>query len=534
MFLNLLLLLIVLYGLSSVVRYLVRSKTFRTFETQNHCAPAKTIPNKFPYGWGHKIHLLRPKGDFLDDVLALKYATFGSTHALHTPLTNQIKVISTIDPENIQAILSTRFKDYGRVRSRVKALDPLLGEGIFTSDGQAWSHARTLLRPEFTLRRLKDIRSLETHVGYLFQAIGETDQDGWIKEVELLELFFDLTLDSISEFLFGTSIGSHITTLQGKHAIGNGDTSNSTQSFSEALNYANDCIGRRFRLGSLYWLWDTLPFRQACSRVHNIVDKFIADISNDHFSGRLDINDESNLEKGPNDGSGLLHSLISQTRSSLELRNQALHILTAGRDTTAVLLAWVFVMLTRHPDDLSRLRQEIISHFGSESEPKNEINFRSLKACTYLQWVIIETLRLYPAGPFNGRMVLRDTVLPVGGGPDGQQPVAVPKGAIVNYSSYLVQRRKDLWGDDANEWKPERWEGRKVGWEFTAFSGGPRVCLGQQYALTETAFVVVRMLQHYPKIQSVESSSTIRKGYATILCPADGIRVKLFKPKGDS
>lgn len=66
--------------------------------------------------------------------------------------------------------------------------------------------------------------------------------------------------------------------------------------------------------------------------------------------------------------------------------------------------------------------------------------------------------------PSNGRMAFRDTILPRGGGPNGDQPIHVPKGSMVNYTVYAMHRRKDLWGDDAEEFRPERWENRKPSW----------------------------------------------------------------------
>jgi hypothetical protein len=66
----------------------------------------------------------------------------------------------------------------------------------------------------------------------------------------------------------------------------------------------------------------------------------------------------------------------------------------------------------------------------------------------------------------NGRYANKDTTIPTGGGPDGRSPVFVPKGTSVNYSVHMMHRRKDIWGEDADEFRPERWEGRKPGWEY--------------------------------------------------------------------
>jgi len=82
----------------------------------------------------------------------------------------------------------------------------------------------------------------------------------------------------------------------------------------------------------------------------------------------------------------------------------------------------------------------------------------------------------------------------------------VPRGTEVNYSVYATHRDKVLWGDDANDFRPERWDGRKPGFEYLPFNGGPRICLGQQFALTEAAYVTVRLLQKFDKIDGSEMS----------------------------
>jgi cytochrome P450 len=99
-------------------------------------------------------------------------------------------------------------------------------------------------------------------------------------------------------------------------------------------------------------------------------------------------------------------------------------------------------------------------------------------------------------------MSVRDTVLPLGGGEDGQHPLFIPKGTNVGYSPYVMHRRKDIYGPDANEFRPERWETLRPGWEYIPFNGGPRICLGQQYALTEAGYVTARLVQEFATMES--------------------------------
>lgn len=157
-------------------------------------------------------------------------------------------------------------------------------------------------------------------------------------------------------------------------------------------------------------------------------------------------------------------------------------ILGAGRDTTAALLAWTFVELARNPRVFTKLREAVLLEFGETELDPASITASKLKACRYLQFVIHESLRVHPPVPTNGRQAIRDTVLPCGGGVDGSKPVAVMKGQTVIYSILGVHKRKDIWGEDAEEFVPERWDGRKIDWSYVPFSGGPRICIGREYS----------------------------------------------------
>lgn len=77
-------------------------------------------------------------------------------------------------------------------------------------------------------------------------------------------------------------------------------------------------------------------------------------------------------------------------------------------------------------------------------------------------------------------MSVVDTVLPLGGGPDGKSPIFVPAGRQVGWHLYTIHRRKDIYGEDAEEFRPERWETLRPGWEFLPFNGGPRICIGRK------------------------------------------------------
>lgn len=95
---------------------------------------------------------------------------------------------------------------------------------------------------------------------------------------------------------------------------------------------------------------------------------------------------------------------------------------------------------------------------------------------------------------------------------------------MVGYSPYVMHRRKDIYGADANEYKPERWADLRPTWEYLPFNGGPRVCLGQQYALTEASYVTVRLVQEFSKIESRDPEPWI-EGLTLTLCSYNGVKV---------
>ena len=109
---------------------------------------------------------------------------------------------------------------------------------------------------------------------------------------------------------------------------------------------------------------------------------------------------------------------------------------------------------------------------------------------------------MYSISDNNPRVVLNDSVLPTGGGPDGQSPILVRKGEYISFNIYCLHQDKDIWGEDADTFRPERWEGLKPLWNFIPFGGGPRTCPAQQLVGTEAAYVIARLTQEFSRIES--------------------------------
>lgn len=136
-------------------------------------------------------------------------------------------------------------------------------------------------------------------------------------------------------------------------------------------------------------------------------------------------------------------------------------------------------------------------------------------------------LRLYPVVPTNIRMANKDTHLPVGGGPDGKSPIFVGKGMDVVYTTYSMHRLQSIYGLDAEEFRPERWEKLKPSWGYIPFNGGPRICVGQQFALTEAGYATVRILQEFKGIESRDSKPWM-EALTLTMASKNGVKVAMI------
>lgn len=463
-----------------------------------------------------------------------------------TRMTIRLQMLSgfsttTNDPENVKAILATQFKDFGHAR-RHEYFFPLFGDGVFTLDGKGWQHSRALLRPQFTREQISHVNILEEHVQKIISIFKKNQKlsdagvlpmaleiDGAKNQVEMkdgyvdiMPLFFKLTIDAATEFLFGESVGL----LDG----GNPKVKKAVE-FGNAFNAAQEVLVKKTMLEKYHWLVGGKQFEIWCDTCKDFAMSYVRLALQRTAESNKFANPENN-EKPSKSAYVFLDELAKETRDPILLRDQAINIMVAGRDTTASLLSWTLLLLARHKDVFYKLRKAIINDFGDGSDISG-ITFESLKRCEYLKYVINETLRLFPTVPNNFRYSLKDTSLPRGGGKNRDQPIFIPKGSIILYSVYCMHRNPTIWGPDAQEFRPERWADQQniPSWGYLPFNGGPRICLGQQYALTEAGYTVCRLLQTFKDIEG--HSSMIEPKEPRELCsltmsPADGVYIKLI------
>ncbi|RMZ69808.1 n-alkane-inducible cytochrome P450 [Pyrenophora seminiperda CCB06] len=359
-----------------------------------------------------------------------------------------------------------------------------------------------LIRPQFVKDRLSDIDIFEQHSQVLISKIEQSP------EIDTLDLMFRYTLDAATHFLLGHSVDS----LEVPKTA-----------FADAFSNAQSVQGLIARVGPLNWAVPRkrMGFYDSVKIINDFVSSFI--------DTALALSPEE-LEKQTSheEGYTFLHALAGYTRDRKVLRDQLVNVLLAGRDTTACTLTWAIYHLSLDPAITAKLRQEIIDTVGLDRQP----TYEDLKSMKYLQHILNETLRLYPVVPYNIRVALKDTTLPTGGGPDGQQPIGILAGTPIGYSTLIMQRRADLYPTPSVDFPPpaafapDRWNSwTPKSWTYVPFNGGPRICIGQQFALTEMGYTLVRLFQRFETVENRMNGKEPGLHNDIVLQPANEVRV---------
>ncbi|KAF5816786.1 putative abieta-7,13-dien-18-ol hydroxylase [Helianthus annuus] len=287
------------------------------------------------------------------------------------------------------------------------------------------------------------------------------------------ELIMKATMDSVFKVGFGIDLEN----MSG--------TSEEGIAFSSAFDNANESIMRRHVDST----WKIKKFLNVGSeselkRSIKLIDDFVYKLIQMKSKQMHDSTDDISLKKED------ILSRFMQTndRDTKYLRDIVLNFLLAGKDTIAITMTWFIYMLCKHPDVQDKVAKEIkeATYVNEQDDITNVADFAScvtedaLQKLNYLHATLTETMRLYPAVPMDPKICYSDDVLP-----DGYN---VKKGDMVTYMPYAMGRMKYLWGEDANEFKPERWLDHsgvfhpENPFKFTVFQAGPRICLGRDFA----------------------------------------------------
>ncbi|KAJ6608854.1 cytochrome P450 [Mycena sp. CBHHK59/15] len=387
-------------------------------------------------------------------------------------------LIFTVAPEHIQIILATDFKNYVKGKRFRDAMDSVLGNGVFNSDGEMWSFHRSMTRPYFTRDRVQHFEIFDRHAERAISLVRGRMKEGTLSTFKRLrlglqDLISRFTMDSATEFLFGACVDSLSATLPYPHnAPANRDSSKAraASDFTAAFSTAMLQIAFRERVG---WVWPLFEmFADHTAGPMGVVDEYLDPI----IRAAMEKKTRGGVEwEGGADGESdtLLDELLKSTSDPKLLKDE---------------------ILAMYPAVTARLRDEILRCAGPTRLPTHE----SIKQMKYLRAVL-------NGAPFNVRETVQATTWP---SPDpNEKPIYIPAGVKIPYSVMIMQRRKDLWGPDADVFDPDRFLDERVQkyllsnpFQFLPFNAGPRICLGQQFAYNEMSFMIIRLLQNFSAI----------------------------------
>ncbi|KAL6909679.1 hypothetical protein ACP4OV_001338 [Aristida adscensionis] len=404
------------------------------------------------------------------------------------------------DPELVREIFS-KFGEF--CKPKPSRIDKLLANGVVNHEGEKWAKHRRILNPAFHHEKIKRMQpvfstcciEMITRWENSMSSEGSSDIDVWPE-------FQNLTGDVISRTAFGSSYheGRKIFELQ--------------QELAQRLIQSFPAILIRG-----YWF---LPTRNN-TRIREI-DREIRKILSGIIGKR-----EKAIKNGETNNDDLLGLLVKSNMcesngnarlgmTTEDIIQECKLFYFAGMETTAVLLTWTLVLLSMHPEWQERAREEVSHHFG-RARP----DFDSLKHLKIVTMILYEVLRLYP--PFV--LLIRRTCkeMELGG-------VKYAAGVNIVLPLLFIHHDSTIWGKDASDFNPERFadgisNATKHQAAFFPFGGGPRICIGQNFALLEAKIALCTILQQFSF--ELSPSYTHAPYTVTTLQPQHGAQIKLKK-----
>ena len=364
------------------------------------------------------------------------------------------------EPEAVQHILQDNARNY----VKGKLFDPmrsLVGNGLFVSDGDFWLRQRRLMQPAFHQRRLAALvegMAAETQVS--LERWAQAAAAGQV--INMAEETTALAMRVVTRALFSSGL------------------SGGEKRLADAITVLIDEIAFRFEMPFYPPLGFPTPrnrhtraaMRTVDDEVYAIINRRRAnpEVKDDLLAMLMEARDEG-------DGKGM---------DDRQLRDEVLIMFAAGHETTANAMAWAFYELQRHPDVLAKLRAELAEVLGGRTPTAAD-----LPRLVYTRMVIDEVLRLYPPVFITNRQALQE---------DEVCGFHIPAGAVVGVSPYMTQRDPRFWQDplafDPQHFAPEQSAGRPR-FAYFPFGGGPRQCIGKDFALYEAAVVLAMAAQRF-------------------------------------
>ncbi|KAL1559876.1 alkane hydroxylase MAH1-like [Salvia divinorum] len=426
-------------------------------------------------------------------------AESGGTFQWKGPLFCNMDMLLTTNPANIHHIFSRNFSNYPKGPEFNKIFD-ILGDGIFNADFHMWElHRRTTLtfftHPDFYALLEKSIWDKIQHG--LLPVLDHFCQAGM--DVDLQDVFQRFTFDSICKLVLDydpRSLSVEMPNVACEKAFND---------VADALLYRHILPEGVWRLQKRLGIGREKKLKEASRAfddfIYPCVDR--AEEETDRFSLLALFKKE-------------FHHNTNDSRKFL--RDTALNLMLAGRDTTGATLTWLFWLISRHPSSETKIRQEI-DNCG------RRVDIQQSRGLVYLHGALCETLRLFPPVALEHKAPVRPDNLPCGKHLEDDAKVII--------SFYTVGRMESVWGQDCLEFKPERWispSGKikhEASYKFPAFNAGPRTCLGKEMAFIQMKMVATAILHRY-HVKLVEGH-VVSPRNSVILQSKYGLRVSLSK-----
>jgi cytochrome P450 len=390
-------------------------------------------------------------------------------------------------PRHVERVLigeHQRKYEKGKLYDRIK---PLIGEGLLSSDGEFWRRQRKLAQPAFHRQRLSAFADTMADATEAHLAAWEPLARAG-KTIDVSGSMMRLTLRIVG------------LTLMSKDLLAQAG------SVAAALPTALHILNIRFqKLLLLPWVPtpQNLSFNRALGELDGLVGRIIAERRADAGS-KADLL-EMFISARDDDGKAM---------NAKQLRDEVMTMLLAGHETTSNALSWTLHLLGRHPDAAERLRQEVDSVLGGRRP-----SFDDLPNLTYTKMVIEEAMRLYPPVWLLGRRVAIDDEI------DGYR---IPKGSVVFLSPYVTHRHPAVWREPERfypeRFSPEASAGRPK-FSYFPFSGGPRVCLGDRFAMMEMQIILPMIVRRYRL--TPDPGHRVEVDPSVTLRPKNGIMMRL-------
>lgn len=398
----------------------------------------------------------------------------------------------TLTPDDARYILQENNKNYHKSEA-YRVLQLFLGNGLLTSEGDFWRRQRRLAQPAFHRQRLAllvDAMNDETT-----ELLARWRQHDAVGPVDISGEMMRLTLAIVTRSLFSSDVKQHLNGL------------------SEAI----DCI-IGFAYQSLYDfvhipIHYPTPRNIRYRRAVAIIEAVIYDIINQRRQEKGSVRHDDLLEM-------LMEARDEDTGEGMtdqQLRDEVTTIFMAGHETTANALSWALYLLARHPDEARRVRDEADRVLRHDTAPTME----TLRELTYTLQVVQETMRLYPPAWIFSRKPLADDTLPGG--------YTLPAGNGVLVCPYLLHRDPAFW-EKPDEFYPDHFRSDRAKerptYAYIPFGGGPRLCIGNNFALMEMQLVLAHLVRSFD-FQTIDQH-VLEPEPGITLRPKGGLRLQII------